>query len=41
LAELVKRTGEHLDLRQFNPAKTFRVKTAEIQAIQKVVGELL
>ena len=41
LAELVKRTGEDLELRQFNPAKSFRVKAAEIQAIQKVAGELL
>ena len=41
LAELVKRTGDHLDLRQFNPAKSFRVKTAEIHTIRKVVGELL
>lgn len=39
--ELVRRSGKGLVLRQFNPALTFEVPSAEIAAIEKVVGELI
>lgn len=41
LKELVKRTADGLDLRQFKPDITFRVPAAEVEAIEKVVGELI
>ena len=40
IKELVKRTGAWLELRQFNPASTFRLDVAEVEAIHKVAGEL-
>jgi len=41
IKELVRRTGSHVELRQFNPDVTFRVPASEIAAIHKVMGELL
>ena len=39
--ELLRRTGTGVELRQFNPDETFHVTTEDIQAIEKVVGELI
>jgi hypothetical protein len=41
LKELVRRTGDRIELRQFNPDTTFSLGTAEIDAIYKVAGELI
>lgn len=41
LKELMRRTSSGLQLRQFNPDVTFEVPSAEIAAIEKVVGELI
>jgi phage repressor protein C with HTH and peptisase S24 domain len=41
LKELVRRTGSYVELRQFNPDCTFRVEATEVEAIEKVVGELI
>jgi hypothetical protein len=41
LKEIVRRTGSGVVLRQFNPDVAFEVPTAEIAAIEKVVGELI
>lgn len=41
LKELVRRTAAFLELRQFNPQTSFRVDTAEVEAIEKVVGEVI
>lgn len=41
LKELVRRTANAVVLRQFNPDVTFEVPTADIAAIEKVVGELI
>jgi hypothetical protein len=41
LKELVKRTGDAVQLRQFNPDKVFIVSSADVTAIQKVAGELM
>jgi hypothetical protein len=41
LKELVKRTADGLELRQFKPDVTFKVDAAEVAAIDKVVGELI
>jgi hypothetical protein len=40
LKELVKRTGAFIELRQFNPQITFRMDSDEVNAIDKVAGEL-
>ena len=40
LKELVKRTGAWIELRQFNPDLTFRVDSADVEAVHKVAGEL-
>jgi hypothetical protein len=40
IAELVRRTNEFAELRQFNPDRTFRVPDAEIEAIHRIAGEL-
>jgi hypothetical protein len=37
--ELVRRTPAFVELRQFNPDKTFRVDGADVRALHKVVGE--
>ena len=39
--ELVRRSGNEVELRQFNPDLCFRVRTGEIGAIHKVMGELI
>ena len=39
--ELVKRTADGLELRQFKPDVTFRVAATDVAAIHKVVGELI
>lgn len=41
LKQLVDRTSGHIELRQFNPDATFRIDAAEVDAIAKVVGELI
>jgi phage repressor protein C with HTH and peptisase S24 domain len=41
IKELVRRSAAFLELRQFNPATTFRVDANEIEAIQKVAGEVI
>ena len=41
LKELVRRTAAFVELRQFNPTTSFRVDTADVEAIQKVAGEII
>jgi hypothetical protein len=41
LKELVKRTADGLELRQFKPDRTFKVSAAQVAGIDKVVGELI
>lgn len=41
LKELVRRTATFLELRQFNPETSFRLDTADVQAIEKVAGEVI
>ena len=41
IKELVRRSGSGLELRQFNPDLIFHVDSAEVAAIEKVIGELL
>ena len=41
LKELVSRTAAFVELRQFNPETSFRVDAADIEAIEKVAGELI
>ena len=41
LKELVRRTGDRLELRQFNPDIRFSVEADQIEAIQKVAGEII
>jgi SOS-response transcriptional repressor LexA len=41
IKELVRRTATGLELRQYNPDVTFEVPSAEIAAIEKVIGELI
>lgn len=41
IKELVRRTPNGLELRQFNPDVTFHVPNGEIVAVEKVVGELI
>ena len=38
--ELVRRTAAFIELRQFNPDVRFQVELADVEAIQKVAGEL-
>ena len=38
---LVRRTARAFELRQFNPDKTVNVDTAEVEAMLKIVGELI
>lgn len=40
IKELVRMTGSGVQLRQFNPDLTFEVPSADIEAIEKVAGEL-
>ena len=41
IKELVRKSGSGVQLRQFNPDVTFDVPAAEIEAIEKVIGELV
>jgi peptidase S24-like protein len=41
IKELVRRTSAGVELRQFNPELTFTVEDRYVQAIHKVVGELI
>lgn len=41
LAELIKRTGDGVDLRQFNPDTIFSVEAEEIEEIYKIAGEII
>jgi hypothetical protein len=41
LKALVKRSGDKVELLQFNPDVTFSVDSAEVEAIHKVCGELI
>lgn len=41
IAELVRRANDSVELRQFNPDKSFKVEASEIEAIHKIAGELL
>jgi phage repressor protein C with HTH and peptisase S24 domain len=38
---LVRRSGSGVELRQFNPDVTFKVEASQIDAIEKVLGELV
>lgn len=40
IKELVRRTAAHLELRQFNPDRTFRVQADDVREMHKVIGEL-
>jgi phage repressor protein C with HTH and peptisase S24 domain len=40
IKELIRRTASYVELRQFNPAATFRVPARDVSAIHKVIGEL-
>lgn len=41
IKELVRRTGSGVELKQYNPEITFEVPAAEIDGIEKVMGELI
>ena len=41
IGELVRRTTEVVELRQFNPDKVFSVEAASVAGLEKVVGELI
>jgi SOS-response transcriptional repressor LexA len=41
IKELVRRSSSAVELRQFNPDRTFEVAPSEIAAIEKVLGELV
>jgi hypothetical protein len=41
LKELVRRAGDRLELRQFNPDATFTLAMDEVESIEKVAGELI
>lgn len=41
LKELVRRAGDRVELRQFNPDIVFSVETSEIETIYKVAGEII
>jgi phage repressor protein C with HTH and peptisase S24 domain len=41
IKELVGKTGDGVELRQFSPDVTFNVGTGDIEAIHKVLGELV
>jgi hypothetical protein len=38
---LVRRTSAGFELRQFNPDRTIRVDGDEVEAVLKIVGELI
>ena len=39
--QLVKRTASAFELRQFNPALTIEIETDAVNAVEKIVGELI
>lgn len=39
VGELLRRSADTVELRQFNPAKTFRLDAANVDAIARIVGE--
>ena len=41
IMHLVKRTTSMFELRQFNPDRTICVDTSEVEAVLKIVGELI
>ena len=41
LKELVRRTSDRVELRQFNPDTVFSVEAVQIEAIYKVAGEII
>jgi hypothetical protein len=41
IGELVERANHSVELRQFNPDRTFTIDGAEIRLIHKIVGELI
>ena len=41
IKELVRRTNEFIELRQFNPKVTTRVDAKRIEAMHKIAGELI
>ena len=41
IKELVRKSGTTVELRQFNPDVTFEVPVSEVEAIEKVLGELV
>jgi phage repressor protein C with HTH and peptisase S24 domain len=41
VGELVRKTTDTVDLRQFNPDTVFRVDAASVAAVEKIVGELI
>ena len=41
IGELLLRTAAFVDLRHFNPGKSFRVDSAQIVALHKVMGEAI
>ena len=41
IKELVRRTNDGFELRQFNPSLSFTVADSEVKAIHKIVGELI
>ena len=41
IKELVRRTTEAVELRQFKPDLIFSVDASEVEAIHKVAGELI
>lgn len=40
IKRLVRRTASHVELRQFNPEKTFRIEARRVAALHKVAGNL-
>lgn len=40
IKRLVRRSATFIELRQFNPDETFRVETARVAAVHKVIGEV-
>jgi hypothetical protein len=41
IAEFVRRANDFVELRQFNPNKSFKVEAGEIETVHKIAGELL
>jgi hypothetical protein len=41
IMNLVKRTANGFELRQFNPDRTIQIDSIKVEAVLKVVGELI